>query len=305
MRIRFTSETNGVTREILTESACFRIDEKFTHVHALAVLSALQAYIRDANYKTEAWNRVQHQNRTLELYLTVVCARKEMLQFLYYWLSKEKIAGLEDLPSVDDLSIDCFDYYVDVSFEKIMDITRVGKLPLYQGLGILIGADVPSLANLAFEYDVYSVKGGSLLVAPRMYNIYSKIENKFSERFSSVTYMGYEKEELLKPSVIARVRGSEAVIGYRGFTTYAASCLKKPVLEILDSQILDSKARETFWSLTQWSNPYYLPVIPKNSDDVSSIERGLDKLWGMVISHRDSITQTAPEMSSVGSADVL
>jgi len=284
---------DGKVVEVLSESVCFRIDEKFGSVHALAILAALQAYVRQCKDKTDSWNAQQKINpnateRRHELSLSLICYNADMYRFLIYWLSKEKVTILE-YADVKLACIDDFDYYVDITIEKVMDVVRVGKLHLHQGIGILIGAATGSLADISVP-EQFTKSGLCTIV---LGSVSLRCAEALKEKFHTLTFISLKsmQDPLWGPPcysyILDGVRESEAVIGPRCFATYAASCLQKPVLEINDEN-------DDFWLLTQWSNRYYLPVTVKH--DGSNLEtvltQGVKRLWDLVIKCRESAIST-------------
>jgi hypothetical protein len=282
----------------LNESVCFRIDEKFEPVYALPILSALQAYVRDAKKKTESWNKLYKDNIKHGLKLTLVSSNLSMLKFLADWLAKEKELTLVWLSDLDGHNIGEFDYYVDISLEKVMDIVSTGKIHFVQGVSILIGCAAESLADLSVGN--FSVNKDSVLLAdcsdlvPR--DIFLDLEkSKFTNLLAIPDSDNIDV--MVNSTVIDIIRCTEAVIGRRGFVTYAASCMQKPVLEFFGATRFDL--------LSQWSNKNYIPMCVDSGGIIPfRLEGGIKRLWEAVLSSRGSETTTGHEMFSVGSADV-
>jgi hypothetical protein len=120
-------------------------------------------------------------------------------------------------------------------------------------------------------------------------------EELLGKYFKEILYISALEEAALSDEIIEAVYKAEAIIGRRGYTVYAGSCLKKPVLEFIEED-------DDFSLLTQWSNPHYVPMI---RDSNFSIERGVNRLWETVTGHRVSLIGTEAGTSIVGSADVL
>jgi len=282
------SEINGKPVEILTENVCFRIDSEFRARHALALLSSIQSYIQDCRAKTESWNKVYKQNRVHKLNLMIVCERLPMLQFLVSWLKKESLNQFRFRSDLNGFTIHSSDYYVDITLAKLEAVCNVGRLHIVQGIGTLIGCNAGSIANLS-GLDKHSFMSGTLVLANCSDIITSikALETMLPGKFKEVWAFDAGEEEEMSPEILSIIHNSEAVIGRRGFCTYAGSCLGKPVLELVE-------IKDSFEFLTQWSNRYYTPMVLGPKVD---IQRGVKRLWDTVVMFRGSLTGMEVETS--------
>jgi hypothetical protein len=171
--------------------------------------------------------------------------------------------------------------------DKVMDIVKVGKLHFHQGIGILIGCASDSLADISVASGSYE-RGSILIVGDLPIRL-----NDYAPRRDVYSIVRNVPDEMSN-EVIEAIRSSEAVIGWRSFGTYAASCLRKPVLEL-------NRPEDDFWILTQWSNKYYVPLVVSD-DDCLILKRGAERLWETVTLFRDSVTTMAPATSFVDNA---
>lgn len=297
--ISYTMEMDEVTKErklteVLTEKVCFRISPEYISKHALAILSVLQCYMHDCKAKAESWNIIHKQNRRHVLHFLIACSNTAMRTFLFYWLSKENkyYGSLQETADLSNLGISLFDYYVDITPEKIAAVVKTGHLHFHQGIGILIGCNSKALPELPTKD---SHETGTLILSSNCLDLFppQEWESMFGDKFKSVITISQDGEEYMLPEVIAEISEAEAVIGRRGFVTYAGSSLKKPVLDLVEPN-------EEFWFLTQWSNPNYVPVVLYPTFDV---REGVERLWDQVITFRGDIITMAPEMSFVGNVD--
>jgi hypothetical protein len=280
-------ETSGKLVEVLTEKICFRISEDFTSEYALALLSAIQCYMYDCKNKTRSWNIIHKTNRRHALHLMIVSSNIYMRSFLITWLRKDKefYETIYERPNLLTGTISEIDYYVNITPERVAHVTATGKLHFHQGVGILLGCDSKSLPNL-FAEDAPQ-ESGLLVISSNCLHLFpeSEWENLLGDKFKSVITIDSDVEANMHPDVISVILKAECVIGMRGFVTYAGSSLKKPVLEFVNPA-------DTFWYLTQWSNPSYVPLILYPNIDVKD---GISRLWNTVVECRKNLTSIRPK----------
>ena len=296
--ITYKKGDDGAVIEVLSETVCFRIDQDFNSSHALPILAALQAYVRDCLNKTLSWNKLYKQNRQYDLNLIIVCSRPEMLAFLCRHLEgRDGLKNLQGRESGIGINVSSLDYYVDITFQKVYDIIKVGNLHVHQGIGILIGSASDSLA--AIEPKETIVDSGSLLVIDDLNcaQLLHELNESGETQFGKIVWAGSDLRDSidLDESAISLIASFEAVIGERGFATYAASCLRKPVLELNYSE-------KDFTKLTQWSNPHYIPLIV-SSDFLSTypttLKQAVLRLWQQVVIKRESAITPEPVSSII------
>lgn len=277
--------------EVLTENVCFRIDENFEARHALPLLSSLQSYMRDCKHKTESWNKIHHQNRRHILNLIIACTNISMRTFLINWLRKEKeyYHTMHSYDNLDAFNISNFDYYVDITWPKVLDIVKTGHLHFHQGVDTLIGCSGKSLPDLNVESDILGESGTILLADCSDMFLESEYESLLGDKFKTIISVTSLEENKIDNAVLDLVRMSEAVIGRRGFTTYAASTLGKPILELVNP-------KEDFWLLTQWDNKWYVPVILSPE---FNMQRGVNRLWEVITAFRKSLISNEQEAQVV------
>lgn len=214
----------------MLENNLIIIRDDVTDENVLAVLAALQAFEASAIDKNKAWNKIHHDKRILEFNTYIVCPTSYTFIF-EKCLSTVKYINPRVYPKL------AYTYVCEISIARARTISDNTDKPLALAIGILLGCESSTLADVSNLCTEYVIKYD--LAADIALSTFLMVEKM---QFYSTTVATLEEK-------IDIVFKSKVIVGYSSFETYLGCCLRKPVVEIQKDP-----------SLYKWSNPNYICI---------------------------------------------
>lgn len=236
----------------MEERFLFILNNDITDETVLAVLAALQAFIIAAKEKNNAWNRVHHDTRTLDIKSYFVCQERYAFIFQQCLPTIEGIySSLDFIPKID------FTFVADISITAAYELSKHSSRPLAQALGILLGCEASTLADVSNLQKEFVQDTNNLLD----FNIDKYLEDSGHTLIKGNGHIVSAHNFLDTPYDLVwrinEVYRAKTVIGYSSFETYLGCCLHKPVFEV-----------QTNPHLFKWSNSNYSCVTVADNDAI-------------------------------------
>jgi hypothetical protein len=222
----------------MIENNLIVIGKDITDETVLAFLAAIQAYETVAIEKNNAWNQIHKDTRELVFKNYLVCPPR--YEFIFQKCLDTVAAiypKLEDTPRID------YTYVAAISVKQAKAIAANTEKPLAIALGILLGCEASTLANVNNLCTEYAIAQDILLDFGKGL---TDLANESVSNKQLLVEMFDSKNENNLEDRIKDVFSSKIVVGYSSFETYLAACLNKPVLEIQLDPLL-----------YKWSSKYY------------------------------------------------
>lgn len=252
--------------EELSERICFSLPQCLPDAEFLAVVSAIKSYISDAYIKAAGWSSMRKgYKRILTLCTSVTCPDVWQRSVMTYCLKDCTI-----VPEYHGIHPDTFDMYRHIDLKTIEAFKAMNKFHAAQIYGVILGCQAFSMFDIP-ESPLESEETDILVIREEKDQTLWEF---LGRAFPELKVRCLINERIIFSELIAVLQKATLVVGPLCMATYAASCLKKSVVEIYPTNLSRS------W-LSKWSNQNYKMIVADKltADNMALIARSIDQLW--------------------------